>query len=90
MFQPNFTVRTYDRNIFGGKGEGKTLRPKELASVEVLFYYQGNIAVGTITGELDVDTFEGYSRGHYLPVRIKHLDEIYCGWVSLKEIELTD
>ncbi len=86
MFNPSVTTFRFDRHLFDGTGENVTLAAKN--PVQLLFYFMGSVVVGTIEGALEVLVYRGFKRGDYLPIEIIHEDNSYCGWVSIKEIDL--
>ena len=86
MFVPNLTGKSFDRNIFNGQGQEASITA--LNPVSLMFFFAGNIVVGTLTGTLDAVLYHGFTRGEWLPVEIIHEGSSYCGWVKHNEIDL--
>lgn len=87
MFHPEVTTLRFDRHLFNGDGELLKLTPKELA-VDILFYYAGNVVVGTITSEHPVKVYWAYARHGFLPIELRYEGVDFCGWVEEQKIGL--
>lgn len=87
MFEPEITTLRFDRHLFNGQGSVFKLVPKE-SSVDVLFYYAGNVIVGRITGELWVQIYEAYARHGFMPIEFDYKGVNFCGWVEENKIGL--